>query len=188
MLNRVLQNQEEEEATLRNKTNVVSAHKESFQSNCHMSRIFDQDKQSTINFDDSLESNEEESFGYRLEITTRSGKVLHTRSDIPMEEEINFKEELCSNIGLAHEKVIDDTSIKEVDEKPKEFSCISVLDELDDMEEMLDPNKEKGDSEGVLATILGTHDLIEVMKEHGEAVKSLEGLVYYSCYKRVTIT
>ncbi|MCE3215640.1 hypothetical protein HAX54_003036 [Datura stramonium] len=169
-----------------------------------MSRILDQDGQLTIYFDDSFESNEKDSSTYCLTITTRSAKVLHPGSNIRMEEEINVEEKLSPNLGLAHEKVIDDASTKEVDEElkleikfrvieeevifkvdrgimlPQRFACISVHDELDNMEEVLDPIKEKDDLEGILTTILRDDDLIDDIKEHGEAVNSLEGLGYYS--------
>ncbi|MCD9644029.1 hypothetical protein HAX54_031999 [Datura stramonium] len=81
-----IQNHEkgEEEATLRNMTDIVSAHTKSLQRlDCHMNCIFDQDEQSIIDFHDAFENNEQDSSTY------------------------------------SHERVTDDTSIKEANEEPK---------------------------------------------------------------------
>ncbi|MCE3050855.1 hypothetical protein HAX54_048310 [Datura stramonium] len=98
-LNRVIQNQEKEESTLRNMIDVMS--------------------NSIIGFCDAFESNEDDSSTYCLVVTIRSGKVLQPRPHIPMEEEINIEEELSPNIGLAHGKVKNDSLIEEMNEEPK---------------------------------------------------------------------
>ncbi|MCD7463164.1 hypothetical protein HAX54_050080 [Datura stramonium] len=84
-----------------------------------MSYILDQDEMYIIYYDDAFECNEEDPSTYCLAVTTRNGKVLQQEPGISTEEETHIEEELSLNIGLAPWKVINETSIEEMNEELK---------------------------------------------------------------------
>ncbi|MCD7466243.1 hypothetical protein HAX54_002780 [Datura stramonium] len=123
MLNQVLHNQEEEEATLRNMTKVVNSQLESLQNlDFHMSRVLDHDETPIIYFDEAFEGNEGDSFTYCLDFTTRSGKVLQPELGIIHDQK------LCLNIELTPKEVIDEALIEKVNEELKEHD--DLIDDL----------------------------------------------------------
>ncbi|MCE3217030.1 hypothetical protein HAX54_010120 [Datura stramonium] len=73
-------------------------------------------------------------------------------------------------------KYLKDLVTKKRIPKDEEIACISVLDELDDMEGAQGPSVVEGDLDKILATILGTYNPTNDAEGYEEVVNLLEGI------------
>ncbi|MCD7467036.1 hypothetical protein HAX54_004217, partial [Datura stramonium] len=84
-----------------------------------MSQILDHDGTSIIYFDEAFESREKYQSASYLSFITRSGKVVHSKPVMILEEEIHDDKKLCSNVYVASREMNDEASCEEVNEELK---------------------------------------------------------------------
>ncbi|MCE3216654.1 hypothetical protein HAX54_007342 [Datura stramonium] len=107
-----------------------------------MGQVLNHGNTPIIYFDEAFESHEEDPYASILAITTRSGKVVHSKPRMILQEEIHDAKNLHPKVNVAPKEINDEASSEKVNEKckegmklPRAFACKSNLDELADMEE-----------------------------------------------------
>ncbi|MCD7448935.1 hypothetical protein HAX54_047547, partial [Datura stramonium] len=120
MLTRIMQNQEEDEATIRHMAEVVSAQSESLQNlDFRMSQVLNHDDTPIIYFDEASKSCEEDPSAFCLVVITRSGKVVHSKPHMTVEEEIYDAEKLHIKVNVAPKEMNYESSSEKMNEKSR---------------------------------------------------------------------